>query len=553
MVVDRNAEPTGCPTGAPPIELQHAEQVCAFVDELALARPKVFGLALLLADAEDLPRDLRRDHRRARPAALALAAAERPTVVLTGEALTDLSPLGSVFKGPKPPYVVMHDAHNTLGVIGRRGLTIERFGCTLAAATLLAEGADGRRDDRELAPLVAATLGLELPAGLRRGLVPPALVHTVTPIAAARAEVLLPLIRSLVPALRELRLARTFELECDLIPAVLAMENAGFALDARALQRLVDDWRLERRSAEEPKRISRLDKLISTLGYWPRDYVELDGRIRCRLRPLATDSGRFSCQSPNLQQVPAEHTAPGVRGCFVAPKGRVLVIADYAQIELRVAAHIARCDTLRQVFVEGRDVHRATAAGLARKPESEISDRERKLAKAINFGFLFGMGARRFREYAEASYGLKLDMKAAEEARAAFFSTFPGVFAWHRKVGSLSRRSEHEDIVVHTILGRRRRFPAGSFSFNSALNIPIQGTAAEGFKLAMIDLHRELAAIDGQGVLCVHDEYIAEVPEERAEEGRVLVQRIMESAMARVIPSVPIVAEAHIARSWAEK
>ncbi|HGG57053.1 MAG TPA: bifunctional 3'-5' exonuclease/DNA polymerase, partial [Nannocystis exedens] len=148
---------------------------------------------------------------------------------------------------------------------------------------------------------------------------------------------------------------------------------------------------------------------------------------------------------------------------------------------------------------------------------------------------------------------LKLDMKAAEEARAAFFSTFPGIAAWHRRVGALSRRSEHEDIVVHTILGRRRRFPAGSFSFNSALNIPIQGTAAEGFKLAMIDLHRELLAIGGQGVLCVHDEYIAEVPEERAEEGRALVQRIMEAAMARVIPSVPIVAEAHIAHSWAEK
>ena len=331
------------------------------------------------------------------------------------------------------------------------------------------------------------------------------------------------------------------------------MENAGFALDARALQRLVDAWRLERKTAEEPKRISRLDKLISTLGYWPRDYVELDGRIRCRLHPLATDSGRFSCQSPNLQQVPAEHTAPGVRGCFVAPPGRRLVIADYAQIELRVAAHIARCKTLRQVFIDGRDVHRTTAAGLARKPEEEVTDRERKLAKAINFGFLFGMGARRFREYAANSYGLELDLKAAEAARDAFFTTFPGIAAWHGKVGALSQRARSEDVTVHTILGRRRRFPAGSFSFNSALNIPVQGTAAEGFKLAMIDLHRELQAIDGQGVLVVHDEYIAEVPEERAEEARAIVQRTMEAAMARVIPSVPIVAEAHIAGSWAEK
>jgi len=438
-------------------------------------------------------------------------------------------------------------------VLQRHHLEVERFGCTLTAATLLAEGADGHRDDRELAPLVRETLGVELPEGLLRGLVPPTLAHTAAPLAAAHAEILIPLLKTLVPQMRERRLAKTFELECTLLPAVLAMETAGFAVDARALQRLVNAWKLERRTAEDPSRISRLDKLISTLHYWPRDYVELDGRIRCRLHPLATDSGRFSCKSPNLQQVPAEHTAPGVRGCFVAPPGRRLVIADYAQIELRVAAHIARCDTLRQVFVEGRDVHRATAAGLARKPEAEVTDRERKLAKAINFGFLFGMGARRFREYASASYGLDLDLKAAEEARDAFFTTFPGIAAWHKTVGALSRRGRQEDVVVHTILGRRRRFLAGSFSFNSALNIPVQGTAAEGFKLAMIDLHRELAKIDGMGVLCVHDEYIAEVPEERAEEARGIVQRTMEGAMARVIPSVPIVAEAHIALSWAEK
>lgn len=546
-MVDRPAPPP------PPIEVRTPEEMGAFGQRFAHERPQALGLALLLADAEELPRDLRRDHRRARPAALAIAVKGSPTVVISGEALEDLSPLGPALNGEGAPYAVIHDAHRTLGVLRRFGLEVQRFGCTLTAATLLAEGADGQRDDRELAPLVQDHLGQELTDGLRQGLVPSALERTITPIAAARAELLVPLIRKLVPLLRERRLATIFELECNLIPAVLAMENAGFALDARALQRLVDAWRLERKTAEEPKRISRLDKLISTLGYWPRDYVELDGRIRCRLHPLATDSGRFSCQSPNLQQVPAEHTAPGVRGCFVAPPGRRLVIADYAQIELRVAAHIARCRTLRQVFVDGRDVHRTTAAGLARKPEEEVTDRERKLAKAINFGFLFGMGARRFREYAANSYGLELDLKAAEAARDAFFTTFPGIAAWHGKVGALSQRARSEDVTVHTILGRRRRFPAGSFSFNSALNIPVQGTAAEGFKLAMIDLHRELQAIDGQGVLVIHDEYIAEVPEERAEEARVIVQRTMEAAMARVIPSVPIVAEAHIAGSWAEK
>jgi DNA polymerase-1 len=540
---------------APPQVIKDRAGVARLGERLAAAPPRALALALLLEDADDLPRDLRRDHRRARPAALGVAIKDAPPIALVGAALEDLAPLAAAL-GPAaaaPPYVVIHGAHAVLGVLGRRGLEVARFGCTVAAATLLAEGADGLRDDRELAPLVKEHLGYDLPEGLRRGLLPPTLMSTAPTLAAAHAGALLPLMRALTPKLRELRLAKTFELECALVPAVLAMENVGVPLDARALQRLVDDWRKERRTAEEPSRIARLDKLISTLGYWPRDYVDLDGRIRCRLLPLTTDSGRFSCQSPNLQQVPAEHTAPGVRACFAAPPGRALVIADYAQIELRVAAHIAGCTTLRQVFVDGRDVHRATAAGLARKPEAEVTDHERKLAKAINFGFLFGMGARRFREYAQASYGLELDLAGAERARDAFFRTFPGIAAWHRRVGQLSAKARSEDVVVHTILGRRKRFAAGKFSFNSALNIPVQGTAAEGFKLAMIELHRELMPLGGAGILVVHDEYIAEVPEENADAARALVQRTMEAAMAKVVPSVPIVAEAHVARSWAEK
>ncbi|MCB9707024.1 MAG: hypothetical protein H6711_34605 [Myxococcales bacterium] len=543
-------------SAAPPPHVRRIQDRRALVelaDELERAAPKALALALLLEDAEEHPRDARRDPRRARPAALALAAAGLPAAVIDGDALADLAPLQPLLAGDAPPYVVTDDAHTVMGVLARRGLEIPRVGCTRVAATLLAEGADGRRDDRELAPLVAEHLGRELPGGLRQGLVGRALAPAAPSIAAAHADALLPLMKALTPRLRELRLARIFELECSLIPAVLAMEDAGIAVDARALQRLIDAWREERRSASDPARIARLDKLISTLGYWPRDWVDLDGRIRCRLFPLATDSGRFACQSPNLQQVPAEHTAPGVRGCFIAPPGRRLVIADYAQIELRVAAHIAGCRALRQVFVDGRDVHRATAATLARRPEAEVSDHERKLAKAINFGFLFGMGARRFREYASASYGLELDLGAAERARDAFFSTFPGIAAWHRKVGNLAGRGKTEDVVVHTLLGRRKRFLAGHFSFNSALNIPVQGTAAEGFKLAMIDLHPALAALGGRGILCVHDEYIAEVPEDRAEEARALIQGTMEAAMGRVIPSVPVVAEAHVAGSWAEK
>jgi DNA polymerase I-like protein with 3'-5' exonuclease and polymerase domains len=326
------------------------------------------------------------------------------------------------------------------------------------------------------------------------------------------------------------------------------MERVGVGVDAAGFERVAGDWRAERETATAPERIARLDKLISTYAYWPQEFIRND-RIFCRLHPLAADSGRFACTDPNLQQVPSSHTAPGLRACFRAPAGSSLVVADYAQIELRVAAHLAPCDAMRQVFREGRDPHRATAATITGKPEAEISVEERKLAKAVNFGFLFGMGAKRFRSYARDSYGVELDEEQARQARQAFLSTFGGIAAWHRRVAALGHRSDRP-ITVRTAMGRRKRFEPGKFSFNAALNIPVQGTAAEGFKRAMIELRPALRDLGGRGVLCVHDEYLAEVPSDRAEQARALVQQIMQDAMASLVDSVPILVEARVAPAW---
>lgn len=518
---------------------------------VAAAAPALGLVVLLAAPHPDLPREAAHDPRRLRAELLALAGADR-VFVLHLATLADLRPLQRLLAGGEqgPPYVVFHDAHFSLAALQPLGLVPPRFGCTRAAAVLLAEGAGVRHDALELAPLVAAHLQRGLPGQVQQGQVSPAIARY--PVAAAAADTLVPLLRALTPALRERGLSRVYDLECRLLPAVLAMESAGVGVDVAGFQRIADGWQREKDAGPPPERLAQLDKLLSTYAHWATDFVADDGRMRPHLHPLATDSGRFACSQPNLQQVPAEHTAPGLRACFVPAPGNVMIVADYAQIELRVAAHLAPCPALRQVFRDGRDPHRATAATLAGKPEAEISGHERKLAKAVNFGFLFGMGARRFQDYALNSYGLQLDAAAAQAARDAFFATFPGIAAWHRRIGGLEARSQREDIVVQTALGRRKRFPAGHFSFNAALNIPVQGTAAEGFKRAMIDLHAALAALGGRGVLCVHDEYLAEVPEERAEEARLLVQRTMETAMATVVPGVPIVAEAHVARSWSD-
>ncbi len=541
--------------------VRERDDASARVEALRSLQPKALALALDLRRPEGGRVRAGDDPRGATLEGLVIAASELDHVIafeagtLSASTLLELlARLWAPSQGDtRPPYVVFAHAqtaiHALVERLGEQRLP-GRVGCVTTAATLLGEGADRRRDHRPLDLLVREVLERELPEtllGLSGG-----------ERLACEAEALLALMQVYGPALRERKLARVFAFECELVPAVVAMERVGVGLDAAAFERVAAAWERERAELDtlgnrerqaQLDRIARLDKLISTYRWWARDFA-VGNRIHCRLHPLATDTGRFACSDPNLQQVPGEHTAPGLRACFVPAPGYALVVADYAQIELRVAAHLAPCEPLRSVFRAGRDPHRATAATLTGKPEAQVDDHERKLAKAINFGFLFGMGAERFRSYAQDSYGVVLDERQASEAREAFFRTFPGIAAWHRRIRSLARLSEREPITVQTVMGRRRTFPAGSFSFNAALNIPVQGSAAEGFKLAMVRLDRSLRAIGGRGVLIVHDEYLAEVPLERAEEGRALVEREMIAAMREWIDSVPIVVDARVVAHW---
>ncbi len=466
-------------------------------------------------------------------------------LVLTGDALAQVSTLLAWWAGGESPFVVVHGAQAALGRLWRHGgeeLAPARLGCTQSAAVLLG---DGQRGPSSVGLDVCAALVLQHAVSLPR-FVPEqerdALVQCATAAAAVHA-----LAQRMVPMLRKRDAMAAWQLECELVPSVVAMERAGMPCDAAAFERVAASWRDERAQATAADRITRLDKLISTYAHWPRDFTH-GNRIHARLHPLAADSGRFSCTEPNLQQVPSEHTAPGLRACFRAPAGHVLVVADYAQIELRVAAALAPCDALAQVFREGRDPHRATAATLAGKPEHEVTAHERKLAKAVNFGFLFGMGAERFREYAAAGYGVELDLAGARRAREAFFTTFPGIAAWHRRVADRCRSGG--TVVVRTALGRRKRFEAGHVSVPAALNIPVQGTAAEGFKRAMAALHRVLPTLGARGVLVVHDEYLAECPAAAAGAVRDCVEQTMVAQMATVVTRVPIVVEAEIVEAW---
>ncbi len=522
-----------------------AEQLVA---EWAHRKPSSLGLAVVAVRPG--PWAEQDDHRVGEVWAIALARPhadgddEAHVAVLTGDALDAVPHLLDWLAADGAPYVVIHGAQAALGRLARwrEGWAPRRLGCTRTAAVLLAEGTRGH-DPLELGECLERVLGRSLAVPRR---IPEQEDEGLVQCGAA-ADAVLALAPALLPMLRKRELVPSFQLECELLPAVVDMERAGMPCDAAAFERIAQGWRDERLGCELPERAARLDKLISTYAHWPRDYVRGD-RIRCRLHPLAADSGRFSCTDPNLQQVPTEHTAPGLRACFRPAPGRVLVVADYAQIELRVAAQLAPCDALAAVFERGQDPHLVTAATLTGKPEPEVTAHERKLAKAVNFGFLFGMGADRFRDYARDGYGVELDEGEARRARQAFFTTFPGIAAWHRRTADRCRGSDA--VLVRTVLGRRKRFAAGRASVPAALNIPVQGTAAEGFKRALVRLLPALAELGARGVMCVHDEYIAEVPAEQAEAARTLVAETMRAAMATVVTRVPIVVEAHVASTW---
>jgi DNA polymerase-1 len=251
----------------------------------------------------------------------------------------------------------------------------------------------------------------------------------------------------------------------------------------------------------------------------------------------------MSCSRPNLLAIPRD---PAFRRCIVPRSGQVLVVADYSAIDLRVLAEVTQDAELVRVFRDGADPHAATAAALLGKPVTAITKDERARAKAVNFGFAFGMGPSKFVEYALANYGVSITGAEAAAARDTFLSKYAGVAAWQRKTRS------NMPLELRTILGRRRTFSNQETEYCERLNTPVQGTAADGFKLAMVLLHERLRETGARIVLAVHDELVVETPAERADDVRDLVENAMVEAMSRFVRCVPVAVESSVRRNWAD-
>jgi DNA polymerase-1 len=279
-------------------------------------------------------------------------------------------------------------------------------------------------------------------------------------------------------------------------------------------------------------------KRVGTYGNDWLAHVRDDGRVYADWRQIGAASGRMSCSAPNLQQLPrGDH-----RRCVVAPQGRVLVKADYSQVELRIAARVSGDEALIDAYRRGEDLHVLTARRVL--GIQEVTKEHRQMAKALNFGLLYGMGAKGFRLYARAQYGLNLSEEDARRYRTAFFKNYPGLAAWHRSVRA--RKAAETRTLVW-----RRRLLNDKTPDTHRLNTPVQGTGADGLKLAFALLWERRDEVPGAfPVLAVHDDIVVECCQDQSEAVAAWLKKAMADAMAPLIDPVPVDVEVKIGRTW---
>jgi DNA polymerase I-like protein with 3'-5' exonuclease and polymerase domains len=270
------------------------------------------------------------------------------------------------------------------------------------------------------------------------------------------------------------------------------------------------------------------------------------GRIHASYRQLGAASGRMSCTVPNLQQIPR---SPQYRQCFVADPGHVFVIADYSQMELRLAAEVSGDPTMLEVFQLGKDPHRTTAAGVLGKPEDEVTKGDRQIAKSLNFGLIYGSGAGGLQRFARSSYGVDMSLEEAKGFRDRFMGTYPGISRWHTRISAVTNRNP-KDFETRTLAGRRRWHPEPKLT--TAANTPVQGTGADITKLALANLWPVLP--DGAWVVgVVHDEIIVECLQEDGDRVAELLSTAMVEAGKCYLKICPVEADSSIGCNWAAK
>ena len=499
-----------------------------------------------------------------------------------------------------------HNVKDLTRALLERGLPAEGFVFDTALAGYLLDATAGGYD---LQRLFVAYCGAELPAPahlerdaftlLGNNAAAEAALCSYTSAVAALYEVL-------PPRLEELNMtALLHEMELPLCRVLAEMELVGFRIDGAALARFGEDLQQrivtleqsiyhmagEEFNINSPKQLGAIlfDKLqlphgkktktgwstnaevLEKLRYEApivdkvleyRQYAKLrstyadgllravspDGRVRTSFQMTVTATGRLSSTEPNLQNIPTRtELGSEIRRLFIAGDGNVLVDADYSQIELRLLAHMAGDEAMQQAFLSGADFHTVTAAKVFHVPESEVTHQMRSRAKAVNFGIVYGMSA------FSLSQDIHVTVAEAKDYMERYFATYPGVKQYMTDIVEKAK----EQGYVETLYHRRRALPElkssnfiqRSFGERVALNMPIQGTAADIMKLAMLRVYDRLRRENLQArlIMQVHDELIVECPEAEQEAVEKLLRQEMEQVAAL---AVPLTAEAHSGKNW---
>ncbi|MBX6772473.1 MAG: bifunctional 3'-5' exonuclease/DNA polymerase [Chloroflexi bacterium] len=592
--IDEAPAPASAPPGPAPVtnvsgSTENPANPAAFsllTDAAAVqaALPALLAAPVLGLDCETTGLDPHRDRLRL----VQIATPER--VFLVDAFAVDVGLLGPVLESEQVK--VLHNAKFDLQFLLAQRLTVRNVFDTMLADQLLR----GSRVPRSLADLAREYLGQTLDKTEQTADWSGRLTPTMLEYAATDAVVLLPLHEKLSAALKDAKLERVASLENRAVPAIAWLEYAGAPFDADAWRQLADSALAEKLRLEDeltalaeelagkntlferrinwdaPEQVKRLlaecgisvpntteDALAPLAEQYPivkklLDYREVakrcgtyglnvlgdvhpeTGRIHADWHQIGADSGRMACTRPNLQNVPR---SPAYRACFKAPQGRVLVKADYSQIELRIAAEIAGDTRMLDAYQRGEDLHALTARLVLGK--QDVTKADRQAAKALNFGLVYGMGAETLRQHAATGYGVTLTPDEAARFRSAFFRAYPGLRAWHRR--------QSEGAITTTTLAGRKRFNVSRYT--EKLNTPVQGTGADGLKAALALLwetrDRCPSAVP---VLVVHDEIVIECDAADAETARAWLVECMRRGMSSFLRKVPIEVEVMITRDW---
>jgi DNA polymerase I-like protein with 3'-5' exonuclease and polymerase domains len=506
--------------------------------------------------------------------------------------------------------LVMHDAGFELRFLQFAKLGRPAFECTMQAAGLMLGV-----HRRSLADASSAYLGLDVPKDLRTSdwaapeLSPGQIAH-----AAADAVLAWRLWQLLSPDLVSNGRWNAYELQRDVIPAVVDMELRGLGIDLDEHTRQADEWARELadarqeyvrltgksppskpaevrdwlrsvlptcelaawpttekggelstrrsdllRAAHIPATRPLLDimakeKLLSSFGASLRDKVNpATGRLHACYNIAAAKSGRFTASDPNLQQLPAGR-APKFKRCFVPAPGFVLIGCDWSQIEMRAAAWIARDPVLTQVYADGDDLHAMNAAAISGCAVGSVTKEMRQAAKAVGFGSLYGMSATGLVAAAWSGYGVEMSPVDAQQALDRFFARYSTLNRWRKQNADSCKRMGRITIGSGRVV--ENGWEPGGIRFTQCCNLPVQGACADAMMLALIIVHDEmrLAALRGGLVAAVHDEILIEVIESDAARASGILCNAMIRAFAAMFPDAPTkgVAVANVGKSWAE-